>query len=408
MESKKTKSKNLHLAKIKVIGIGGAGGNAVSRMCEDFPRGIELIAVNTDLQDLNHCLAKKKVYIGRNLTRGLGTGMNPDLGHQAAEENRSDIAEAIKDADMIFITAGFGGGTGTGGAPVVAEIAREMGILTVAVITKPFSFEGGQRARIAEEGLIRIRDRVDTLVTVPNDRVFSIIDKDTPLMKAFEEVDRILKDSVLGIAELILTPGIINIDFADIKSIIRDAGTAMVGIGVASGQNRADKAIEQALNSPLLEISIDGAKGILFSVSGKHDLKMHEVNEIAQRISEHVDPSAKIIFGTYFDRKLNKGQIKITLIAAGFANIILKEAKFLPNIFSSSEEQHHHNNLTASLPFNKKEELVERHSGKVAKNSKELKKEDKKEKDKELEIRLEEDDREKEWEIPAFLRRKKR
>lgn len=398
MKPKKTKikAKDVAFARIKVVGIGGAGSNAISRMQNDIPRGVELIAINTDVQDLHHCAAKKKIYIGRSLTRGLGTGMNPDLGHQAAEENRSDITDAIKDADMIFITAGFGGGTGTGAAPVVAEIAKELGILTVAIVTKPFSFEGGQRTQIAEEGLIRIRDKVDTLVTVPNDRVFSIISKDTSILKAFEEVDRVLRDSVKGISELILTPGIINIDFADIKSILRDAGSAMVGIGTASGQGRALKAADFAINSPLLEISIEGAKGVLFSISGRNDMKMSEINEIAQKISEHVDSSAKIIFGTYFDRKINKGQIKVTLIAAGFTNILLKE-RFISNVFASNDE------IAAAavhLPFIKEEK-----QSKVDKESKEIKKEGKKI---HLEIKNEEEEREKEWEIPAFLRRKRR
>lgn len=398
MKLKKTKikAKNAAFARIKVVGIGGAGSNAVSRMQNDVPRGVELIAINTDVQDLQHCTVKKKIYIGRSLTRGLGTGMNPDLGHQAAEENRSDITDAIKDADMIFITAGFGGGTGTGAAPVVAEIAKELGILTVAIVTKPFSFEGGQRTRIAEEGLIRIRDKVDTLVTVPNDRVFSIISKDTSVLKAFEEVDRVLRDSVKGISELILIPGIINIDFADIKSILKDAGSAMVGIGVASGQGRALKAADFAINSPLLEISIEGAKGVLFSISGRNDMKMNEINEIAQKISEHIDSSAKIIFGTYFDRKINKGQIKITLIAAGFTNVLLKE-RFVSNVFASNDEAAA---AAVHLPFIKEEK-----ASKSAKESKEIKKEGKKI---HLEIKKEEDEKEKEWEIPAFLRRKRR
>lgn len=402
------KLKEMPLARIKVVGVGGGGGNAISRMYDDFPRGVELIAVNTDIQDLNQCAAKKKVYIGKNLTRGLGTGMNPDLGHQAAEENRSDIAEAIKDADMIFIAAGMGGGTGTGATPVVADIAKEMGILTIAIVTKPFSFEGGHRARIAEEGLIKLRDRVDTLITVPNDRIFSIINKETSLMKAFEEVDKILKDSVKGIAELILTPGIINIDFADIKSIMRDAGSAIVGIGVASGQNRALKAASIAVNSPLLEISIEGAKGILFSVSGRNDMKMQEINEIAKTISEHVDPAAKIIFGTYFDRKINKGQIKITLIATGFSNILLKESRVFPNIFTQPgvDENLDIGDNNNHLPFVKEE--------KTAKTSKEKKEEVKKEdaSDKRMaskeSLKKEEDDKEKEWDVPAFLRRKRR
>lgn len=407
-ELKRMKSKEMPIARIKVVGVGGGGGNAISRMCDDFPRGIELIAVNTDIQDLNHCAAKKKVYIGKSLTRGLGTGMNPDLGHQAAEENRSDIAEAIKDADMIFIAAGMGGGTGTGAAPVVAEIAKEMGILTVAIVTKPFSFEGGHRSRIAEEGIIKLRDRVDTLITVPNDRIFAVINKDTSMMKAFEEVDKILKDSVKGITELILTPGIINIDFADIKSVMRDAGSAIVGIGIAAGQNRALKAAAMAVNSPLLEVSIEGAKGVLFSISGRNDMKMQEINEIARMISEHVDSSAKVIFGTYFDRRLNKGQIKITLIATGFSNILLKESsRMFSNIFNQNGEisdfgsdEFVNNN---KLPFIKDE--------KSEKQVKEEKKDEKNQANKQTgkkESAKKEDDMEKEWDVPAFLRRKKK
>jgi len=409
----KMKFKEMPLARIKVVGVGGGGGNAISRMSDDFPRGIELIAINTDIQDLNQCSAKNKVYIGKNLTRGLGTGMNPDLGHQAAEENRSDIAEALKDADMIFIAAGMGGGTGTGAAPVVADIAKEMGILTIAIVTKPFGFEGGHRARIAEEGLIKLRDRVDTIITIPNDRIFSIINKDTSLMKAFEEVDKVLRDSVKGITELILTPGIINIDFADIKSIMRDAGSAIVGIGIASGQNRALKAASIAVNSPLLEVSIEGAKGILFSISGRNDMKMQEINDIARTISEHVDPTAKIIFGTYFDRKLNKGQIKITLIATGFSNILLKETKFFPNIFNQPgiDETLEIGSNNNHLPFVKEERNKSAKNESERKHEKgEVKKEesqDKKITSKEN-LKKEEDEKEKEWDVPAFLRRKRR
>ena len=388
MEAKKLKNNENPIARVKVVGVGGAGGNAVSRMFEDFPRGVELIAVNTDIQDLDHSMAKKRVYIGRNITKGLGTGMNPDLGKQAAEENRSDIVEAIKDADMVFITAGMGGGTGTGAAPVVAEIAKELGILTVGIVTKPFAFEGGQRARIAEEGLIKMRDRVDTLITIPNDRIFSIINKDTSLLRAFEEVDKILKDAVKGVTELILTPGIINIDFADIKAIMRDAGSAMVGIGVASGQERASKAATAAINSPLLEVSIEGARGVLFSISGRNDLKMQEINEIASKIAENADPSAKIIFGTYYDRKLNKGQLKVTLIATGFSDTLAREGRFISNLYVSDSEMGIRNN---HLPFDDENEVVQDE----IKNEK-------------IEEEEKAEDLEKEWDIPAFLRRKKR
>ena len=382
---------NPPLARIKVVGVGGAGGNLISRMYEEFPRGVDLVIINTDVQDLEKCSAKKKVYIGRNLTRGLGTGMNPELGKQAAEENRNEIAEAIKDADMVFITAGMGGGTGTGGAPIVAEIAKELGILTVGIVTKPFNFEGGQRARIAEEGIMRLRDRVDTLITIPNDKIFSIVSKDTPLLKAFEEVDKVVRDSVKGITELILTPGIINIDFADIKAVMRDAGSAMVGIGIAAGaQVRAAKVAQAAINSPLLEVAIDGARGILFSISGRNDLKMHEINEIANIITEKADPGAKIIFGTYYDRKLNKGQIKVTLIATGFADELMRESHYISSIYSNERLM----SRDSHLPFDESDNNEQPEP--VIKKVSELTSED------------DQEDREKEWEIPAFLRRKKK
>lgn len=386
------KSKKQHLARIKVLGVGGGGSNAITRMYDNFPRSIELVAINTDIQDLEHCEAKKKICIGKNLTKGLGTGMNPDLGRQAAEESRSEIAEVLRDADLVFLTAGLGGGTGTGAMPVIAEIAREMEILTIAIVTKPFGFEGGQRSRIAEEGLIKLRDRVDTLITVPNDKIFSIIGKDTTLIKAFEEIDSVLKESVSGITELILSPGIINVDFADIKAITRDAGTAMVGIGIASGNERAKKAADMAINSPLLEISIDGAKGVLFSISGQRDLKMFEVNEIAKTVAENADPSAKIIFGAYHDRKLAKGQIKVTLIATGFSNILTKENRFSSSLFVSSPE---FASQSTHLPF---VGITESSALETSSEKPNLKNSDKK-KNVEDESKLE---------IPAFLRRKRR
>ncbi len=386
------KSKTQHLARIKVLGVGGGGSNAITRMYDNFPRSIELIAINTDIQDLEHCEAKKKICIGKNLTKGLGTGMNPDLGRQAAEESRSEIAEVLRDADLVFLTAGLGGGTGTGAMPVVAEIAREMEILTIAIVTKPFGFEGGQRNRIAEEGLIKLRDRVDTLITVPNDKIFSVIGKDTTLIKAFEEIDSVLKESVSGITELILSAGIINVDFADIKAITRDAGTAMIGIGIASGNERSKKAADMAINSPLLEISIDGAKGVLFSISGQRDLKMSEVNEIAKIVAENADPSAKIIFGAYHDRKLAKGQIKVTLIATGFSNILTKENRFSSSLFVSSPE---FASQSAHLPF---VGITESSALETSSEKPNLKNSDKK-KNIEDESKLE---------IPAFLRRKRR
>ena len=322
--SSKTKKKEgnnsaTYSAKIKVVGVGGGGGNAVSRMHDDIGiRGLEFIAINTDAQDLDYCRAKKKIYIGKNLTRGLGTGMNPDIGRQAAEENRSEIAEALKGADLVFLTIGLGGGTGSGAGPIVAEAAKESGALTVAVVTKPFGFEGAQRSRIAQEALLKLKEKVDTLIIIPNDRIFTVIKKDTPLLRAFEYIDDVLRSAVQGIAELIASPGIINLDFADIKAIMKDSGPALVGIGIASGQDRAINSVSQVINSPLLEVSIDGAKGVLFGVSGNRDLKMTEINEIAKSITASVDPGAKIIFGAYHDRKLKSGQLKVTLIATGF------------------------------------------------------------------------------------------
>ncbi len=306
--------------KVKVFGIGGGGGNAISRMATHFnQRSIELISVNTDMQDLEKSQVRKRIHIGKNLTRGLGTGMNPELGRQAAEENRSEIVEAVKGADLIFITAGLGGGTGSGAAPVVAEIAKENGALTVAIVTKPFTFEGTQRSRIAEEALMRLRERVDALIVVPNDRVFNVIKKETPLVRAFEKIDEILRDALSGITELIATTGIINVDFSDVRTIMKEAGSAIVGVGVAGGQNRAVEAATQALNSPLLEFSIEGARGVLFGISGGRDMRMSEINDIAKAITATVDPSAKIIFGAYHDRKLKAGTLKVTLIATGFS-----------------------------------------------------------------------------------------
>ena len=325
-----TRKKGLgdYSAKIKVVGVGGGGGNAISRMQEDFDvRAVEFVAVNTDAQDLDYCRAKRKIYIGKNLTRGLGTGMNPELGRQAAEETRSEIMETLKGADLVFVTAGLGGGTGSGASPVIAEAAREAGALTVAIVTKPFAFEGVQRAKIAQDAMQKLKEKVDTLIVVPNDRIFSVIKKDTPIVKAFEYIDDVLRHSVQGIAELIAMPGIINVDFADVKAIMKDAGSALVGIGISSGQERAMIAVDQAINSPLLEVSIDGAKGLLFAVSGGKDMRLNEIHDIAKVIGEAVDPSAKIIFGAYHDRKLKKGAVKVILIATGFNGSTLKNGE---------------------------------------------------------------------------------
>lgn len=303
---------------IKVVGVGGGGGNAVSRISKNFIRGVDFIAINTDHQDLDHCEVRRKVYIGRNLTRGLGTGMNPDLGRQAAEENRSDIAEAVKGADIVFIAAGLGGGTGSGATPVVAEAAKQSGALTLVFVTKPFSFEGNQRQRIAEEGAMKLKDKVDALIVIPNDRIFSVISKDTPVTKAFEAIDDVLRNALMGIVELIVTPGIINVDFADVRTVMQDAGSAIVGVGIARGEERAVTAVKLALHSPLLDVNPDGAHGVLLGISGGRDLRMNEVNEAAKVVGQSVDPGARIIFGAYHDRRLGNNQIKITLIATGF------------------------------------------------------------------------------------------
>ncbi len=311
-------------ARIKVVGVGGGGSNAVSRMVESKIKGVDFITVNTDAQDLHHSAAKTKIHIGKSTTKGLGAGMNPDVGRQAAEESREEIGEALKGADLVFITCGMGGGTGTGGSPVVAEIAKNMGALTIGVVTKPFSFEGIQRSELAEEGMASLKEKVDALVVIPNDRIFNIIEKKTSIMGSFALVDEILQQAVQGISDLITLPGIINVDFADIKAIMQDAGSALMGIGVSSGEDRAVEAARAAINSPLLEISIEGAKGVLFSVSGGADLGMMEINDAAKVISEYVDHNAKIIFGALTDTRLKKGEVKITVIATGFGDEVIR------------------------------------------------------------------------------------
>ncbi|PIR73325.1 MAG: cell division protein FtsZ [Candidatus Moranbacteria bacterium CG10_big_fil_rev_8_21_14_0_10_35_21] len=305
-------------ARIKVIGVGGSGGKAISRMIDSKLKGVEFVAINTDSQDLHHNKATEKVHIGKNLTKGLGAGMNPDVGRQAAEENRDEIQEVLKGADMVFVTCGLGGGTGSGAAPIVAETAKELGALTVAVVTKPFAFEGAQRRAIADEALENLRERVDALITIPNDKLLQIIDKKTSLINAFKIVDDVLRQGVQGISDLITKPGIVNVDFADVKAIMSDSGSALMGIGIGSGENRAAEAAKAAINSPLLELSIDGAKGILFNVSGSNDLTMLEINEAANIITESIDPNAKVIFGAVIDETARKGEIQITVVATGF------------------------------------------------------------------------------------------
>ena len=315
-------------ARIKVIGVGGSGKNTLNHMVNSKVKGVDFIAVNTDAQDLHNSLAKKKIHIGKNLTRGLGTGMDPELGKKAVDETKEEVQESIKGADMVFIACGMGGGTGTGAAPLISKIAREGGCLTVGIVTKPFSFEGIQRMRIAEAGLEELREAVDALIVIPNDRLLSTVGKETTAKGAFAMCDNILKQAVEGISDLITTPGIINIDFADIKAILQDAGPALMGIGQANGEGRAVEAARLAINSPLLEVSIAGAKGVLFSISGGDDLTMFEIQEAAKVITESVDPNAKIIFGTVRDEKLKKNEIKITVIASGFPEGVVKKGLF--------------------------------------------------------------------------------
>jgi len=314
-------------AKIKVVGVGGAGGNTVSRMMECKIQGVELIAINADAQDLHHCAAPQKLLIGKNLTRGLGAGMNPDIGRQAAEENRDEIHEVLKGADLVFVTYGLGGGVGTGAGPIVAEAAKDVGALTVGVVTKPFSFEGMQRSRIAADGLERLRDNVDTLITIPNDKLLQTIERNTSLIDAFKVVDEVLRQAVQGISDIIVTPAIVNVDFADLKAVMAGAGSALMGIGRASGDDRATEAARAAINSPLLEVSIDGAKGVIFNVAGGTDMTMMEINEAAKVITEAIDPQAKVIFGAVTDTTLKKGEIKITVIAAGFGEQAFKKER---------------------------------------------------------------------------------
>ncbi|MDD5551852.1 MAG: cell division protein FtsZ [Candidatus Pacebacteria bacterium] len=348
-------------ARIKVIGVGGGGCNSVSRMVRQKIKGIDFIGINTDAQALHHCKAPEKILIGKSVTRGLGAGMNIETGRQACEESREEVEETLKGADMVFITAGLGGGTGTPSAPIVADIARNTGALTVAIVTKPFSFEGEQRASIAEDGLSELKDKVDSLIVIPNDKVLTTIDEKVTLINAFSYVDNVLSQGVQAISDLIVKPGIVNVDFADVKTIMKDSGWALMGIGRAKGESRMEEAAHEAVNSPLIEVSIDGAKGLLFTIAGGEDLTMSEVNEGSKMITKSVDSDAKIIFGAVMDEALRKNEVKVTVIATGFNNI----PEIKPKINKSG--------LTS-------------------------RREDEEEK--------EEKDEGSEWDVPAFLRRK--
>jgi len=291
-------------AKIKVVGVGGGGGSAINRMIANGIKGVSFVAINTDVQALHYNKAAEKIHIGKTVTRGLGAGMNPDLGKGAAEESQNEIREALKDCDMVFVTCGLGGGTGSGASPIVAQIAKDLGALTVAVVTKPFIFEGGQRKNIAERAFSELADKVDTIITISNDKLLQVIDKRTSLLDAFKIADDVLRQGVQGIAEIITVPGIINADFADVKAVMSNAGSALMGIGTASGENKAIEAAKDAINSNLLDMSIDGARGIVFTITGGPDLSMTEVSEAAKVITSAADEDAKIIFGAVVDEKM--------------------------------------------------------------------------------------------------------
>lgn len=308
---------DIQYAVIKVIGVGGGGSNAVNRMIQAGLRGVEFIAVNTDAQALAISKAPKRLQIGTESTKGLGAGANPDIGEKAAGESREAIVQAVKGADMVFVTAGMGGGTGTGASPIIAELARETGALTVAVVTRPFLFEGRRRMAQADDGINELRSRVDTLITIPNDRLLQVVDKQTSIMEAFRLADDILRQGVQGISDLISIPGLINLDFADVRTIMVDTGTALMGIGSGRGENRAAIAAQAAISSPLLETSIEGARGILLNITGDSSMGLFEVNEAAEIISQAADPDANIIFGAVIDESL-EDELKVTVIATGF------------------------------------------------------------------------------------------
>lgn len=376
-------------ARIKVIGIGGSGKNALNHMISSKVRGVEFIVMNTDTQDLHNSFAEKKVHLGKNLTKGLGAGMNPEIGKRAAEETKAEIQDVIKGADMIFIACGMGGGTGTGAAPIVAQAAKEQGILTVAVVTKPFSFEGNQRMKLADEGLALLEREVDAILVIPNDRLIIISGKDVGFRQAFAMCDEVLKQAVEGISELITTPGMVNVDFADIRAVMHDAGSALMGVGIAAGDGRAEKAALEAINSPLLDLSISGAKGVLFAISGGDDLTIHEISEAAKIITESIDKEAKVIFGTIRDEKLKKGEMKVTVIATGFPTDMPRRSLFQSQIRSGEP----------TIATATKEEIVQA-------VSKETGKEYIKKNEKEDDLFIDDTD---DWStVPAFLRRNKK
>ncbi len=346
-------------AKIKVIGVGGGGNSVVNRMIGAKIHGVEFLAINTDVQALHSSMAPVKLHIGKTVTRGLGAGMNPELGRRAAEESQNEIRDILKGADMVFITCGLGGGTGSGASPIVAEIARDLGALTIAVVTKPFSFEGVKRIEIARQALEDLSKKVDAIITIPNDKLLKVIDKKTSLLDAFSVSDNVLLHGVRGVAELITVPGLINVDFADVKAIMSETGSSLMGLGKASGENRAVEAAKLAIENSLLDLSINGAKGVLFTISGSPDLSMHEVNEAAQIITKSADSNAKIIFGAIIDESL-KDTVKITVVATGFGDspgpinkdeVLDADENFMAENFSINSE----NNSQDKKEFSKQE-----------------------------------------------------
>jgi cell division protein FtsZ len=379
-------------ARIKIFGVGGSGRHALNHMVNSKVKGVEFVAVNTDAQDLHNTMAKKKIHIGKNVTRGLGAGMNPEVGRRAAEETKEELQESIKNSDMVFIAGGMGGGTCTGAGPVVAKIAKDMGALTVGIVTKPFFFEGNQRIRIAEQGIEEMRQSVDALIVIPNDRLLAAVSKETTAKDAFAMCDEVLKQAVEGISDLITTPGeIANIDFADVRAILQDAGPALMGVGFASGEKRAEEAAKAAINSPLLDVSVAGAKGVLFSIAGGDDLTLFEIQDAAKVITESIDPEAKVIFGTIKDEKLKKNELKITVIASGFpeGNLIKK------TLFPGSGNVADSNKMKTATPTSPEKEKTISTPEKVIETPKANPKP----------VTEEDDD----WSaVPAFLRRNKK
>jgi cell division protein FtsZ len=389
-------------AKIKVVGVGGSGLNAVNHMINQKVRGVEFIAVNTDAQDLHHSNARKKIHIGKNLTKGLGAGMDPGIGRRAAEETKEEIQESVKGADMVFIACGMGGGTGSGASPEIAKIARELGALVIGVVTKPFSFEGLQRQRIAAQAIDELKKEVDSIIVIPNDRLFNVIQKETTLRNAFSMCDEVLRQAVEGIADLITMPGIINLDFADIRAVLQNSGSALMGIGAGTGERRAAEAAQLAINSPLLDVSVAGARGVLFAISGGDDLTMMEIQEAAKIITENVDKDARIIFGAVRDERLKKGEIKITVIASGFPEGNAVAASLFGA--AARKEKEDSGGIFGSFTKTSPGEMKEKER---KEEKEEMPMEEKTAEKTELKPKAE-DDEEDEWgAIPAFLRRKK-